>query len=154
MKGRAAGTTCQRSVEQLYEDGSNWDTVAFQKNGGGCGASMRSACIGLVYKSDIQKLVEVSIESGRITHHNPLGYLGGVVSAYFTSLAIRGEDPNNWINLLFKEVMPIAHDYVLKSRESNVNLKSGDWQKFEECWKEYAEKRKMSTTKSSKPQFP
>ena len=50
--------------------------------------------------------------------------------------------------------MPKAFDYVLKGRESDVNLKSGDWQKFEECWVEYAQKRKMSTTKTSIPEFP
>ena len=90
MPGRAAGMTCKRAVDALYYDGSNWDSWKFEKNGGGCGASMRSACIGLVFSQNIRKLVEVSIETGRITHHNPLGYLGGVVSAYFTALAIRG----------------------------------------------------------------
>jgi len=115
---------------------------------------MRSACIGLVYKSDIQKLVEVSIESGRITHHNPLGYLGAVVSAYFTALAIKGEDPNNWLHLLLKEAMPKAQAYIAKSREAEANLKGGDWQMFENCWKQYAQKRKMSITELSSPTFP
>ena len=77
---------------------------------------MRSSCIGLVYKDDIKKLVEVSIESGRITHHNPLGYLGAVVSAYFTALAIKGEEPNKWLSLLFKEALPISAEYVARSR--------------------------------------
>lgn len=153
MNGRAPGMTCKRSIDKLYEDGSNWDVINFDKNDGGCGASMRSACIGLVFKSDIQKLVEVSIESGRITHHNPLGYLGAVVSAYFTALAIKGEDPNNWLHLLLKEALPKAHAYVARSRDAEANLKGGDWQKFEECWKEYAKKRKMSTSEPSVPVF-
>jgi ADP-ribosylarginine hydrolase len=50
---------------------------------------MRAACIGLLYFQDIKKLVKVSIETGRITHHNPLGYLGAVVAAYFTALALK-----------------------------------------------------------------
>ena len=57
MGGRAAGPTCKKSVDQLYFDGSNWDVVKFDKNGGGCGGSMRAACIGLVYSRDINKLV-------------------------------------------------------------------------------------------------
>lgn len=61
MGGRAAGVTCGRAVGALYYDGSNWDSWKFEKNGGGCGASMRSACIGLVFSKNIQKLVEVSI---------------------------------------------------------------------------------------------
>lgn len=53
----------------------------------GCGGAMRSACIGLVFDT-IDKVVEVSLEAGRITHHNPIGYLGSVVAACFTFYAI------------------------------------------------------------------
>ncbi len=56
MKGRAPGITCIRSARILYEDGSNWKDIEFQKNGGGCGAAMRAACIGLYYYDDIQRL--------------------------------------------------------------------------------------------------
>ena len=102
MKGRAAGKTCAQAVSQLYEDGSNWDSLKFHKKAGGCGASMRAACIGLLYSKDIPKLVEISIETGRTTHHNPIGYLASLVSAYFTALAVRGEDPESWLYFLFK----------------------------------------------------
>ena len=55
---------------------------------------MRSACIGLYLPRNVPKMIDLSIETGRMTHHNPLGYLGGVVSAYFTALAIRNVPPH------------------------------------------------------------
>lgn len=93
MSGRTPGMTCIRGAKQLKENGSNWMNLGFERNGGGCGASMRAACIGLYFHKDIDKLVQVSIETGRITHHNPLGYLGSFVAALFTSFAIKGKAP-------------------------------------------------------------
>lgn len=92
----------------LKEDGSNWNTFVFDKNALGCGGAMRAACIGLFLVNDIKKLVAVSIETGRTTHHNPIGFLGSLIAAYFTALALKGEDPNNWIYFLFSEALPLA----------------------------------------------
>ena len=67
---------------------------------------MRSACIGLAYgmyedfKMD-PRMIEVSIESSRMTHHNPTGYLGGVMAAMFTRLALEKVDPNLWMAVFF-----------------------------------------------------
>lgn len=93
MAGRSPGNTCLRGVQRLMNDANSWKTNNFRKNAGGCGAAMRSACIGLYYPNDIKKLIEISIESGRTTHHNPIGYLGSMVSAYFTALAIKNINP-------------------------------------------------------------
>lgn len=101
MPGRAPGGTTKTSVFALDETGSNWNKIPFNERGGGCGGSMRSACIGLVFK-DLNKLVAVALESGRITHHNPIAYLGSVVSSCFTFFALQKINPEIWGALLFE----------------------------------------------------
>ena len=90
MGGRAPGKTCMKTLSIIDEEATNWNKIPYsQLKGGGCGASMRAACIGLFYASDVHKLIAVAIETGRITHHNPVGYLGALISAYFTYLALQ-----------------------------------------------------------------
>jgi ADP-ribosylarginine hydrolase len=102
MSGRAPGMTCIRSAKLLRNDGSNWRDLPFSSAGGGCGASMRAACIGLYFYNNMDKLIEVSIETGRTTHHNPLGYLGSFVAALFTAFSIQNIPSNEWLYLLLK----------------------------------------------------
>jgi len=95
MSGRSPGKTCMKMLHNnKYDDFEPFKTP-FLDRGGGCGASMRCACIGLAYGLDeIETLIEVSIEASRVTHHNPIGYLGGVMAALFTRLALEQIDPN------------------------------------------------------------
>lgn len=61
MDGRGAGLTCIDNMNRILPNGKNWKAINFAKNGGGCGASMRAACIGLYFYKDMDKLIEVSI---------------------------------------------------------------------------------------------
>lgn len=133
MSGRAPGKTTGKAIQILNEDGSNWNKMPFMDRAAGCGGSMRSACIGLVF-DNIDKVVEVSLEAGRLTHHNPIGYLGSVVSACFTFYAINGVEPERWGALLFTEVFPKALNYVKATgRELKQNL-GEQWKFFEKAW--------------------
>ena len=101
MGGRAPGNTTGKSIKILNEDGSNWNHIPYSDRACGCGGSMRSACIGLLYYNNIERLIAISIEAGRMTHHNPVGYLGSMVASYFTGLAIKGIAPEKWAGYLF-----------------------------------------------------
>jgi hypothetical protein len=61
MSGRAPGQTTGESIKMLQPDGTNWNKIPYRDSAGGCGASMRSACIGLAYWDNIEKLVAISI---------------------------------------------------------------------------------------------
>ena len=37
-----------------------------------------------------------------MSHHSPIGYLGGVVAALFTRLALDGVDPNIWMTIFIE----------------------------------------------------
>ncbi len=99
MSGRAPGGQTCSSMGQIESDGKGWDRIKYSNYGGGCGAAMRSMCIGLAFPDpvtspdDLKAIVSFGIEAGRITHHHPTGYLGSVAGALFTALAVDGRVP-------------------------------------------------------------
>jgi ADP-ribosylarginine hydrolase len=73
MDGRGPGIQCAKAMPYLKK--GNWNGVPFSPSGGGCGAAMRTMCIGLWFHepSQLGELIAVSIEASRMTHNHPTG---------------------------------------------------------------------------------
>lgn len=116
MKDRAPGNTTIANVSKLTRREPDGYLRPFDKNGGGCGASMRSSCIGLRYSkpNQIENLIAFAIESGRMTHHHPIGYLGSVTAALMTSYAIQDIPINAWGKKCLDD-LELAKNYIKSS---------------------------------------
>jgi ADP-ribosylarginine hydrolase len=125
-----------------------WDSLPYSNAGGGCGASMRTMCLGLVFAAPAQRqwLLASSVEAGRMTHNHPTGFLGGVVSAVFTAYAAQKVPLVEWGRKFLAEDFPATLQYL----ESNGR----DWKTynedksrlgyFRESWEKYLALRQMS----------
>ena len=134
---RYYGNRTIKSLQRI-EEGKFWDKFAYSETAGGCGASMRTMPIGLIYhgKNNRNKLMEISIQSSRITHNNAIGYLGGYSSALFTAFAIEKIKLEEWIFKLIE---------YLKSSELKNFIKSVVCKEFPDDYNKHMEDLKSFT---------
>ena len=128
-QARYYGNRTIKTIERLKDGDFDWKKFSYSKNAGGCGASMRSMPIGLFFhgKPNRNKLMEISIQSSRITHNNPKGYCGGFASALFTALAIENINPYEWIDILIEF---FQSGKILNFIEKQINEKFPDEFKY------------------------
>lgn len=89
--------------------------IEISKKMGGNGAAIRTATIGIKYFNNIDKIIQEALIASRITHNYYIGYLGGIVSALFTSWAYQQISPFLWIEKLIEL-------YENKVISKNINL--------------------------------
>ncbi|XP_046863014.1 protein ADP-ribosylarginine hydrolase-like [Xenia sp. Carnegie-2017] len=153
MWERAPGQTTTKACFMLQPLEEKGYIIPFNERGGGCGAAMRSMCIGLMFpcEDQIEMLIEIAVESGRMTHNHPTGYLGAVTVALFTAYAIQKMAPKKWGAGLLS-VLPKVWEYIEKvGRDVEENKKS--WGYFKNSWESYLELRGL-TNGTSEPKFP
>lgn len=138
---RQAGVNTIKNLKKIFKI-KKLEKMDYNKFYGGNGAAIRTAPIGLIYykEKDIDKLIENSILSSRITHNYALGFLGGLVTALFTSYAINNINVLEWCDKLLElyESGKI-NDYMKKT---NIYEKyNEDKNLFFDLWYQYREKR-------------
>ncbi|KAM8876327.1 ADP-ribosylhydrolase ARH1-like isoform 1-T1 [Synchiropus picturatus] len=145
MEGRAPGRACSLGISQLRPGEKGGFRVPYNPRGTGCGAAMRSMCIGLRYpKPDqLSTLVAVAVETGRMTHPHPTGFLGAVAAALFAAYAVQRRPMTTWGLGLMKEACPIARSFV-QGQGYAVEETERVWNFFCDKWQWYLDSRGIS----------
>lgn len=134
---RAFGLTTINAINNWtdYKDERN---TKYNEMSGGNGCTMRTFPIGLRYykDEDIDKLIEISIETSRLTHNSPIGFLGGLVSAYFTKLAINKVNIKKWAKLFIELLESDKVKKYINTSDDNIYF---DYRSTIRVWKKFVE---------------
>jgi ADP-ribosylarginine hydrolase len=119
-----AGRQTIEAIKNI-NSGMNWKTFAYSKLAGGNGGLMRTMCIGLVFNTtnNLIALIESSIMISSITHPNCISFIGSIISALFTSYAIRDMIPETWIFELIRLLeSTVIDDIIEKIKPSYIEF--------------------------------
>lgn len=91
---------------------------------------------GLLFntKNDLQKLIDYSIETGKIVSSSPSGYLAGFTYAYFISLTFQNVNIKKWV---YKLIKLLESDKIKKHIDLTNDDISIDYLSYVRYWKTY-----------------
>ncbi len=138
IKDRYPGTTTMSALE--FQKINEWNKLPYDSESKGAGSAMRSGCIGIFYPGGInrKKLIELAIESSRITHNSTVAMLGSVTAALFTAYAIERVPIDKWPNKLLKILKSdIIDNYLKESRPNEYDFYVKDKKLYTGQWDEY-----------------
>jgi len=138
---RYAGNKTIESLSLIKKKKYDINDLPSDENMGGNGAAIRTSIIGIKWYNDEDKIIEESIIASRITHNLPLGFLGGMVTALFTSYAIQNIEPWLWVDKLLDLYYSKKINNYLKENtifKSNFN---DEIKYFFSFWLKYKEER-------------
>ena len=138
-KKRVSGITTINSLN-ILEKYRNINKITYSSTMGGNGAAMRTGYIGIYFKDNIAKIIETSILASRLTHNYPMGFLGGMVTALFTSYAMNDIEPWKWCPMLLELYETKVIDNIIK-KMSIYNKYVKDKDDFWNPWYRYKEFR-------------
>jgi ADP-ribosylglycohydrolase len=72
---------------------------------------MRVGIIGFIYQNDPEKLMNVALFSGRITHSHPVSDAASIAGAYAVKLALDGLEPREMFEPLLKVTSGISQQF-------------------------------------------
>jgi ADP-ribosylarginine hydrolase len=134
---RASGINTIDTLK-LLKKGIRIDNMVSKSNMGGNGAAMRTGPIGIFWHKNIEKVIQESIIASRLTHNYYIGFLGGMVTALFTSFAINNIPAWKWAEELIKLYNnKTIHKYWPKEQVHKIE----DLDDYISYWKRYQETR-------------
>lgn len=135
-ESRQSGIVTLSSLEKIRHS-KNIKSIEYSSSHGGNGCAIRTAPIGLKYYNDIDKLCEEALIASLVTHNYPMGYLGGIITALFTSYAVKDINPFEWsIKLIELFKKGFFHKLIKKYSEENLDKEINEyfiyWEKYNE----------------------
>lgn len=133
-KDRAYENRIAKILNRLMDNNLNWKYSSYSDKSLSFEPSVRCIPIGFFYqgKKNFDSLVNISINSSRITHNNAISYLSGFMSAFFCALAIENKHPSLWLSKiieLFQDgtVDSYIKKFITDKDELNLHIKDKDF---------------------------